>query len=487
MTSTAAARTAGIRSPRLSRLSDERLARHVERGGEQAFRVLYERYHQPLYRYCRSIVRDDTDAQDALQSAFTGALAALQRGARNAPVRPWLYRIAHNESISLLRRRKRDAQQQLVEDATAVASSAEEQAVDRARWRRVVADLAQLPDRQRGALLLRELAGLSHEEIAVALGVTVGGAKQAIFEARQALADVEAGRAMSCEEVRRRISEGDRRVLRGRRMRAHLRACSACESFTRAIPARQSDLRALAPGLPPTAAAALLGRVIGTASHHGGASAGSVATAGAVGKGAAVLAGWKTLAVAGLVAGTAAGVTGLTQLRHHASAAGRPVAGARAAPPAQAARAAVHELAGPNQAGHRHVSSKVKRPVSARAHRHRLARASLHGASLSGVGALSSLTAQPGPTSRHGSGGGSDPHPAARQTHSPPGRAGHTRSTGAGSTSHGHRTSGATHGAGSVTHPHGKPSATSSAPRSPAGAVKLTSGHPPSGAPVASS
>ena len=50
---------------RLSRLSDELLARHAARGSRRAFGVLYERYHQPIYRYCRSIVRSEGDAQDA--------------------------------------------------------------------------------------------------------------------------------------------------------------------------------------------------------------------------------------------------------------------------------------------------------------------------------------------------------------------------------------------------------------------------------------
>ena len=89
------------------RLGDERLARLAARGSSRAFAAVYERYHQPLYRYCRSILRDESDAQDALQSTFTRALAALKRDQRIAPLRPWLFRIAHNESISLLRRRRR--------------------------------------------------------------------------------------------------------------------------------------------------------------------------------------------------------------------------------------------------------------------------------------------------------------------------------------------------------------------------------------------
>src|ERR1700731_436366 len=88
-----------------SLLTDERLARHVGQGDDRAFSALYSRYHQQLYRYCHSIVRHEADAQDVLQSTFTAALGALRRGQRDAPLRPWLYRIAHNEAISLVRRR----------------------------------------------------------------------------------------------------------------------------------------------------------------------------------------------------------------------------------------------------------------------------------------------------------------------------------------------------------------------------------------------
>jgi RNA polymerase sigma factor (sigma-70 family) len=296
-------------------LGDELLARHAARGSERAFAVLYERYHQQLYRYCRSILRDDPDAQDALQSTFAGALQALRRNQRNAPLRPWLYRIAHNEAISLLRRRSRDTADELNAESMGVGSSVEQQAADRARWQSLVEDIGLLPDRQRGALLLRELSGLSHEEIAIALRTTTSAAKQAIFEARQALAELEEGRAMKCEEVRRQISEGDRRVLRGRRVGAHLRECSACEAFALAIPARRTQLRALAPALPPAAAATVLTRSLHAASSHGGASGTSaLATAGVAGKAAGTAVAWKALAGVAILATTAAGVSGVSHL-----------------------------------------------------------------------------------------------------------------------------------------------------------------------------
>src|SRR4051794_33867831 len=79
--------------------------RRAARGDAAAFAAVYERHHQSLYRYCRSILRHDEDAQDALQSTMAKAFAALQTERREIEMRPWLFRIAHNEAVSILRRR----------------------------------------------------------------------------------------------------------------------------------------------------------------------------------------------------------------------------------------------------------------------------------------------------------------------------------------------------------------------------------------------
>jgi RNA polymerase sigma factor (sigma-70 family) len=279
---------------RLPRLGDERLARLAARGSARAFAAVYERYHQVLYRYCRSILRDDADAQDALQSTFMHALSALKRGQRSAPLRPWLFRIAHNEAISVLRRRRR-GEESLAEVSLPPAASAEDQAGERARMAVLLSDLATLPERARSALVMRELSGLSHEEIALALETTPGAAKQAIFEARRALQECTEGRAMACAEICQSISEGDRRLHRGRRVRAHLRDCASCAAFASAIGARESDLRALVPVLPAAASAAVLAR---TMSGVVGGAGGSAGAAGGTGAAGAASAAGKTIGVA---------------------------------------------------------------------------------------------------------------------------------------------------------------------------------------------
>jgi RNA polymerase sigma factor (sigma-70 family) len=288
-------------------LGDDRLVRLAAAGHERAFAVVYERHHQALYRYCRSILRNDADAQDALQSTFTAAFAALGRGGPNAPIRPWLFRIAHNEAVSALRRRRPTVG---LSDATDYQTvSVEDQVADRGRLDLLLRDLRELHDRQRSALVMRELSGLSHEEIALALGTSVGAAKQAIYEARRSLFEFVEGRAMSCDEIRRTISDADGRLLRSRRVRAHLRECSACAGFAAAISTREHELRALVPALPAAAAAGLLARAAGAGSAHGAGGGLTGLAIGAAGKTAGAALAANALAGVAVVASATVALT----------------------------------------------------------------------------------------------------------------------------------------------------------------------------------
>ncbi len=87
-------------------LSDDRLAQRAAKGDKRAFAAIFDRYHQSLYRYCLAIVGNSQDAQDALQNTMIKVLRALPGEERQIELKPWLYRIAHNESIELLRRRR---------------------------------------------------------------------------------------------------------------------------------------------------------------------------------------------------------------------------------------------------------------------------------------------------------------------------------------------------------------------------------------------
>ncbi|MFL5845321.1 MAG: sigma-70 family RNA polymerase sigma factor [Solirubrobacteraceae bacterium] len=322
-------------------LSDERLLRLIAAGNSQAFGAVYARYHAPLYAYCRSIVRDPDDARDALQNTMLKALSALNRGQeRDLTLKPWLFRIAHNESISLLRRRR--PSEPLTDAVSPPVAGADRQAFARERLAQLVADLQELPERQRGALIMREVNGLSYDEIADALAISQGAARQTVFEARTALAEYGEGREVACENIRRSISDGDGRALRARRVRAHLRACNGCRDFQSTLQVRRRELAVLAPGLSAGSVIALLQGVLGAGvagTAVGGATIGGAGLLG--GSAGTLLASGAAKGVVAIVAVTAAGA-GAVEIKHQASRESRtPAPQVRSAGPAASAAAAV--------------------------------------------------------------------------------------------------------------------------------------------------
>jgi RNA polymerase sigma factor (sigma-70 family) len=287
--------------------TEQLLGRRAAAGDQAAFEAIYRHYHQEIYRYCRAIVRSDEDARDALQNTMLAALQALPGEKREIAIRPWLYRVAHNEAISLLRKRvplidPQTAPEQAVAGADVDASSRE-------RFRGLVSDLQQLPARQRSALVMRELSGLSFEEIGAAIGSSSAAARQTVYEARVSLSAMKEGREMDCVDVRRAISDGDGRTLRGRSVRAHLRSCEGCADFRAGIEQRRTDLAALFPPLPALAASGLLAAIL---SSHAGGAAGGVAAAGATSAGGVAAASTTSAGTAAVSAvPAAAGVSGV--------------------------------------------------------------------------------------------------------------------------------------------------------------------------------
>jgi RNA polymerase sigma factor (sigma-70 family) len=278
MTDVAATPPVGSRMGLGRRHSDERLVRRAKKGDRQAFEAIFTRYHQNLYRFCLVLVGNQQDAEDALQSTMVKVLRSLPGERRSIQLRPWIYRIARNEAIDTVRRRRESAAVE-PEDLPAGAELATSVEA-RERLRLLISDFAQLPERQRAALVMRELSDLDFAEIASALGTSAAAARQTIYEGRVSLRQMEAGREMSCGQVLWELSEGDGRVTRRRDIQAHLRACSECRAFQDGIARRSGELKALAP-LPAVASAALLQSILG-----GGSSAAGGGIAGAAGAGA---------------------------------------------------------------------------------------------------------------------------------------------------------------------------------------------------------
>jgi RNA polymerase sigma factor (sigma-70 family) len=271
-----------MRTPLLHRLAgDDALAARAGAGDDLAFAALVRRVQPRLHGYCAAILANAQDADDAVQNTLIKALAGLRRGERVMAVRPWLYRIAHNEAISLLRRR-RPASELVATVADHALGPAETVAV-REEMRAVLHAIGELPDRSRDAFLLREVAGMRHAEVAEVLGTSAGNARQAVFEARMALQDDRAGRHASCQSIRAEISGRERRRA-SRAVRGHLRSCRSCRAWSDAQAERRRIL-GLAPGVPLAGAGGLwgwLGGLLGGGAATGGATVKIVASVAAV-------------------------------------------------------------------------------------------------------------------------------------------------------------------------------------------------------------
>jgi RNA polymerase sigma factor (sigma-70 family) len=299
--------------------SDEQLALRAARGDQRAFEQIYRRYHQALYRFCLGMVGNPQDAQDVLQNTMVKVLRALPGEKRKIQLKPWLYRIARNESVEALRGRRDGEELGLRESPGAEVA---EVAETRERLRTLLTDLEQLPERQRAALVMREMSGLDFAQIGASFGSTAAVARQTLYEARLSLRQLEAGREMRCAEVMRELSDADGRVARRREIRAHLRSCADCRGFRDAISKRHKDLSALAP-LPVAASAGLLHSLLGgkAAGAGGSVAAGGSGIAGSAGAGAGkavatsvLVKSAATVVVAAIVGASAADRGGLIDL-----------------------------------------------------------------------------------------------------------------------------------------------------------------------------
>lgn len=171
--------------PALRAQPDRRLVDLVRDGYDAAFEEIVRRYRRPLDRFAAAIVGGRSE--DVTQDAFSKALLALRGSEAEIELRPWLYRIVRNTALNDLRDRA-PAEEEIAEVLPGAPSAAAE-----AEAREELADLMErlraLPEPQRAALVMRELEGLSHEEIAAALGLSGGAARQAIYRARTRLRD----------------------------------------------------------------------------------------------------------------------------------------------------------------------------------------------------------------------------------------------------------------------------------------------------------
>lgn len=158
-------------------------------GDRAAFGTLVERYAAPARRIARAVLGDPDDADDAAQDAFLSALVKLDQYDARRPFGPWLLRIVANAATD--RRRRRRVRRAEPLDA-AVPGSAPGPDADAVRGElagRLRAALAELPERRRVAVVLFDVEGYGHAEIAAILGIPEGTVRSDVFHARRFLRD----------------------------------------------------------------------------------------------------------------------------------------------------------------------------------------------------------------------------------------------------------------------------------------------------------
>jgi len=339
------------RSPLLRLQSDDRLIALTRRGHHGAFEALVQRYQPRLLAFCRHMLGSQEDAEDVLQEVFTAAFNAVLADDRAINARPWLYRIARNRSLNHLRRPQPAGQDSMDVFERDGGTTTADTVHKREEFRQIVADVHELPETQRTALLLREIDALSYDQIAEAMDTTVPSVKSLLVRARVSLAEAAEARLLTCGEVRvelGRVAEGLTRTTAP--LRRHLKVCDRCRTFRGELRKTTRQLAAVYP-LGPLV---LLKGWLAKAGIGGASAAGAGAGAAATGGGAAStgMAGVAVTAASGITAGGAvsAGVSTLaTKAAAGMAAAVIVTAGAvevkhvserHAAPPAQIAAAA---------------------------------------------------------------------------------------------------------------------------------------------------
>jgi len=177
--------------------TDQELVERVQRGDKKAFDVLVLKYQHKIVKLISRYIRDEAETLDVAQEAFIKAYRALPRFRGDSAFYTWLYRIAINTAKNFLVSQGRRP------PASDLDAAEAEQFVDTLRLRDintperlllkdeieevVYRAIEQLPEDLRTAISLRELEGLSYEEIALAMDCPVGTVRSRIFRAREAI------------------------------------------------------------------------------------------------------------------------------------------------------------------------------------------------------------------------------------------------------------------------------------------------------------
>jgi RNA polymerase sigma-70 factor (ECF subfamily) len=177
------------------------LVTELQAGSETAFDWLVTHYHGPVYNLILGMLGDTADAADAAQEVFLKAFKGIQSFRQGSSLKTWLYRIAIREALNSRRWFKRHRQKNVsidVEndegynaiDLEDLSATPFDQLAAQEIQVAVQGALQQVPEVFRGAVILRDLEGLSYEEVAEVLDVSVGTVKSRILRGRRALKEI---------------------------------------------------------------------------------------------------------------------------------------------------------------------------------------------------------------------------------------------------------------------------------------------------------
>jgi RNA polymerase sigma-70 factor (ECF subfamily) len=167
--------------------------------------TLFAKHHGEIYAYLVRMLRDPERAADLAQDAFVKAYKNYDTLEKDENARAWLYQIAHRVALDDIRRRKIIRMVPFTGESRGAAPSAERLAMDLRLSGPLERALAQIPERQRAALLLAELHDLTGLELAAAMGVSHVAARAILTRARESLR-----RALAAEKAAEAAAEAER-------------------------------------------------------------------------------------------------------------------------------------------------------------------------------------------------------------------------------------------------------------------------------------
>ncbi len=229
---------------RLRLVGDDRLLACIRQGETAAFEALYDRHVAELLSFCLYMLGSRQDAEDALQASFVSAYRALLADNRPVTLRPWLFTIARNECLSVLRKRRPTAE---LNGEVALTGDPVKRLELREEIQRMLADMRMLPEHERAALVLAEVHGLSQRDIGAVLGVRTEQVKAYIYQARSNLLSEKRAREADCLEIRQELATAHGAGLLRGRLRRHVRSCEGCRAYADGVAHQHRQLVILFP------------------------------------------------------------------------------------------------------------------------------------------------------------------------------------------------------------------------------------------------